>query len=68
MTASEDKDGTHQPPVTLPEATRVDRDPDLSVWVIWGGVVLVAIAVLPFAVRNQDMVRAFARMCGFDLD
>jgi hypothetical protein len=27
---------------------------------------LIAIAILPFAVRNQDVVRAIARMCGFD--
>ena len=40
---------------------------DRSVWLIWAGIMLVAIAVLPFAVRNQDMVRAIARMCGFDI-
>ena len=41
---------------------------DRSVWLIWAGIMLVAIAVLPFAVRNQDVVRAIARMCGFDID
>ena len=40
---------------------------DRSVWLIWASIMLVAIAVLPFAVRNQDMVRAIARMCGFDI-
>ena len=39
---------------------------DLSVWVIWGLIMILAIAVLPFAVRNQDVVRAIAHMCGFD--
>ena len=39
---------------------------DMSVWVIWGVIMTLAIAVLPFAVRNQDVVRAIAHMCGFD--
>ena len=39
---------------------------DMSVWVIWGMIMILAIAVLPFAVRNQDVVRAIAHMCGFD--
>ena len=29
-------------------------------------IMILAIAVLPFAVRNQDVVRAIAHMCGFD--
>ena len=40
---------------------------DMSVWVIWGVIMLLAIAVLPFAVRSQDVVRAIAHMCGFDI-
>lgn len=40
---------------------------DMSVWVIWAVIMLVAVAVLPFAVRSQDVVRAIANMCGFDL-
>ena len=40
---------------------------DLSVWLIWAVIMLLAIAALPFAVRSQDVVRAIARMCGFDL-
>jgi len=43
------------------------RSADLSVWLIWAGIMLVAIAVLPFAVRSQDVVRAIAQMCGFNL-
>jgi len=38
---------------------------DRSVWLIWGGVMLVAIAILPFAARSQDVVRAIATLCGF---
>ena len=40
---------------------------DISVWVIWGVIMILAIAVLHFAVRNQDVVRAIAHMCGFDI-
>lgn len=40
---------------------------DLSVWLIWAVIMLLAIAALPFAVRSQDVVRAIARMCGFEL-
>ena len=39
---------------------------DVAVWVIWGVIMILAIAVLPFAVRNQDVVRAIAHMCGFN--
>ena len=39
---------------------------DMSVWVIWGVIMILAMAVLPFAVRNQDVVRAIANMCGFN--
>ena len=44
------------------------RPADLSVWLIWAAVMLVAIAVLPFAARSQDVVRAIANMCGFSLE
>ncbi len=40
---------------------------DLSAWLIWAALMLIAIAILPFAARSQDVVRAIARMCGFDL-
>jgi hypothetical protein len=43
------------------------RHADWSVWLIWAGIMLLAIGILPFAVRNQEVVRAIARMCGFDL-
>ena len=48
--------------------TSLPRHADLSAWLIWAVLMLIAIAILPFAVRNQDVVRAIARMCGFDLE
>ena len=48
--------------------TSPPRHADLSAWLIWAALMLIAIAILPFAVRNQDVVRAIARMCGFDLE
>ena len=44
------------------------RDADRSVWMIWLGLVLVAVAVLPFVVRNSEIVRQIAAMCGFTLN
>ena len=44
------------------------RSADLSVWLIWATVMLVAIAMLPFAVRSQEVVRAIANLCGLTLN
>ena len=44
------------------------RPADRSVWLIWLGMVLLAVAILPFAVRNSEMVRQIAAMCGFTLN
>lgn len=41
--------------------------PDLSVWLIWGFIMLVAFAALPFVVRGQELFRTLAVMCGFDI-
>jgi len=35
---------------------------------IWLGMVLLAVAILPFAVRNSEIVRQIAAMCGFTLN
>ena len=43
------------------------RDADFSVWLIWGGIMLVACAVLPFVARGQDLFRSVAALCGFDV-
>ena len=40
---------------------------DRSVWLIWLGLILLAIAISPFAVRNFEIVRQMAVMCGFTL-
>jgi len=44
------------------------RHADYSVWMIWLGLLLLAVAVLPFAVRNSEIVRQIAAMCGFTLN
>jgi len=44
------------------------RRADRSVWLIWLGMVLLAVAILPFAVRNSEIVRQIAAMCGFTLN
>ena len=53
-------------PATEPRP--ITRRADLSVWLIWAAVMLVAIAVLPFAARSKDVARAIANLCGFTLD
>ena len=40
---------------------------DRSAWVIWGILVVLAVAILPFAVRNSEVVRHIATMCGFTI-
>ena len=44
------------------------RPADRSVWLIWLGMVLLAVASLPFSVRNSEIVRQIAAMCGFTLN
>lgn len=38
---------------------------DRLVWLIWLGLVLVAVVILPFAIRNSEVVSQIAAMCGF---
>ena len=40
---------------------------DRSVWLIWLVLILLAIAIFPFAVRNFEVVRQMAVMCGLNL-
>ena len=40
---------------------------DRSAWMIWGVLVVIAVAILPFAVRNSEVVRLIAAMCGFTI-
>ena len=63
MTGSKDMQGTD----AADTVSQSRYQADMSVWIIWGVIMILAIAVLPFAVRNQDVVRAIAHMCGFDL-
>ena len=63
MTGSKDTQGTG-----AAETVSGSRYPaDMSVWVIWSVIMILAIAVLPFAVRSQDVVRSIINMCGFDI-
>ncbi|MDC1382405.1 hypothetical protein N8500_02860 [Candidatus Puniceispirillum sp.] len=41
---------------------------DYSVWFIWLTLVLVVIAILPFTIRNSEVVRQIAAMCGFTIN
>ena len=62
MTNSKDTQGTD-----AADTVSESRYPaHMSVWGIWAVIMILAIAGLPFAVRNQDVVRAIAHMCGFD--
>lgn len=45
--------------------TAIHSSADRSVWIIWLGVVLLAVAALPFVVRNSEAARAIAVLCGF---
>ena len=40
---------------------------DRSAWVIWGVLVVIAVAILPFAVRNSEIVRHIARCAALRL-
>ena len=45
-----------------------ERHADQSAWVIWAVLVVIAVAILPFTVRNSEIVRQLAAMCGFTLN
>ena len=65
--AGTDPGGAEQAETPPPRADMPSVSADRSVWLIWGGVMLLAVAALPFAVRSQDVVRAIATMCGFTI-
>ncbi|MBT6123079.1 MAG: hypothetical protein HOH48_06915 [Candidatus Puniceispirillum sp.] len=50
---------------TQPDETK--PNPDRILWVLSAVLVLIAVAILPFAARNSAVVRSIANMCGFDL-
>ena len=37
--------------------------PDRSLWLIWGGVVLISVAALPFIARQSEWLQAIAQAC-----
>ncbi|WP_438997487.1 hypothetical protein [Candidatus Puniceispirillum sp.] len=45
----------------------INQNPDRSLWIMSAVLVLVAVAILPFAARHSSVVRSIATMCGFDL-
>ena len=51
-----------------PQQHRPRWHADCSILVIWLGLILLAVAVLPFVVRNSEIVGQVAAMCGFTLN
>ena len=45
----------------------IKPNPDRALWILSALLVLIAVAILPFAARNSAVVQAIATMCGFDL-
>ena len=37
--------------------------PDRSLWLIWGGIVLISVAALPFIARQSEWLQAIAQAC-----
>ena len=56
-------DAQTDPQADAPQGVSMDR----SVWLLWGGIMLVACAALPFVARGQDLFRSVAALCGFDV-
>jgi uncharacterized integral membrane protein len=54
-------------PEQHPQQPRSRWHADRSVWLIWLGLILLAIVIFPFAIRNFEIVRQMAVMCGFNL-
>ena len=53
-----DSDAQADPQADAPQGVSMDR----SVWLIWGGIMLVACAALPFVARGQDLFRSVAAL------
>ena len=56
-------DAQADPQADAPPGVSMDR----AAWLIWGGIMLVACAALPFVARGQDLFRSVAALCGFDV-
>ena len=44
-----------------------ERHADRSAWVFWAVLVVISVAVLPFSVRNSEVVRQLAVLCGLNI-
>ncbi|MDB2391144.1 hypothetical protein N9X12_08010 [Alphaproteobacteria bacterium] len=49
------------------QSDEMKPDPDRGLWILSALLVLIAVAILPFAARNSAVVKSLAAMCGFDL-
>ena len=49
------------------ESDEIKHNPDWNLWILSAVLILVAVAILPFAARYSAVVRSIASMCGFDL-
>ena len=49
------------------ESDEIKHNPDRNLWILSAVLILVAVAILPFAARYSAVVRSIASMCGFDI-
>ena len=54
-----------QMPEEMPEeiSEQAPHHPDRSLWLIWGAVVLISVAALPFIARQSEWLQATAQAC-----
>ena len=54
-----------QMPEEMPEeiSEQAPHHPDRSLWLIWGAVVLISVAALPFIARQSEWLQAIAQAC-----
>ena len=59
------RDQQEQMPEEMPEeiSEQAPHHPDRSLWLIWGGVVLISVAALPFIARQSEWLQAIAQAC-----
>ena len=47
------------------QKSHTEHHADRSAWAIWALLVMIAVAALPFVVRNSEIAKQLAAMCGF---
>ena len=59
------RDQQEQMPEEISEqiSEQAPHHPDRSLWLIWGGVVLISVAALPFIARQSEWLQAIAQAC-----